>query len=543
MRHKILIAVVAGLIMAGISALVVSGSSHNDAPLIAEDPTVNNTDVYAFVSTEKGRSDYITLMANYIPMEEPGNGPTHYRFSDQALYEIMVDVDGDAQEDITYQFQFENNVANGNTILYNAGKIGLPSDPSDPSSQYENLNVQQSFTLTEIVAAGDHDDDSSDDGGEMRRTVLLKDARVAPANVGPVSTGTKPPLYEALADAAIHPIANGGKVFVGPRDEGFYIDLMGFFDLLNLRDPAFDTFSGFNVHSIALEIPKSQFAAAGDTDGIIGVWSSASRPRLTIRNEGGRPSGTSRSMVQVSRLGNPLVNELLMPLEHKDRFNATEPKDDGENFADFIINPASSQGAAALIPVLVGALNNPPDSCLTPVNERVDLDLVLLKGIPAGLLMLPGTQDTQQEGGPVQADMLRLNFDVPVAADPHPLGVFGGDVAGFPNGRRVGDDVADIFARAGAGAVLELLDEKNDLCLASLEVTDNVQENDVEYLDSFPYLGTPHEAYNHGHDHGKGPSAMIMSTNAALIGGGLLLGGVFAWRRRKDSHNDSEVSD
>ena len=545
MKHKVFIAMVAALIMAGISAIVVSGSSHNDAPLAAEDPTANNTDVYAFVSTEAGRSDFISLIANYIPMEEPGNGPTHYRFSDQVLYEIMVDVDGDANEDITYELEFKNNVVNGNTILYNAGKIGLPPDPSDPSSQYENLNVQQSFTLTEVAAASRKDDGSSDDDkgkrGTKRRTVLLQDARLAPANVGPNSTGT-PAEYEALAEAAIHPIADGGKVFVGPRDEGFYIDLMGFFDLLNLRDPAFDTFSGFNVHTIALEIPKSRFVEAGDTDGIIGTWASASRPKLTLRRSDGRPPTGSKKMVQVSRLGNPLVNELLMPLEHKDRFNATEPKKDAKNTADFIVNPASSQSAAALIPVLIDFLDTNLGPCNTPVDNRFDLDLILLKGIPAGVLGLPGTQDTQQADGPVTADMLRLNFNVPPSADPSSLGVFGGDLAGFPNGRRVGDDVPDIFARAGAGAVLELLDPVANDCPISLLVSDNVQENDVDYLDSFPYLGTPHEAYVHEHSH-SGYSTTIMSTSAALIGGGILLGGVFAWKRRKDSSEDlPEVS-
>lgn len=198
------------------------------------------------------------------------------------------------------------------------------------------------------------------------------------------------------------------------------------------------------------------------------------------------------------------------------------------------------------MPFLVNFIDVNAGGCLTPVDNRFDLDLILLKGIPAGVLGLPGNQDTQQEDGPVTADMLRLNYNVEPTngtSSFNPLGPFGGDPAGFPNGRRVGDDVPDIFARAGAGAVLELLDPAANQCPFSLEVSDGVQENDVEYLESFPYLGTPHEAYNHGHEHGSGPSAMVMSASAALIGGGVLLGGVFAWRRRKDSHSDSEVSD
>ena len=323
---KPLIGVAAALVVAGASVLTVAGSSHNDAPLIAEDPTANNTDVYAFVSTDPTRSDYVTLIANWIPMEAPGNGPTHYRFSDNVLYEIMVDVDGDAEEDVTYQFEFENNVVNGDTFLYNTGKIGVPG--TDPTAQYPNLNVQQSYELTEVT--GDRRTGDS--------TVLLSDARVAPAHVGPSSTGTVGE-YEALASAAIHTFGgDDSKVFVGPRDEGFYIDLMGFFDLLNIRGAgdAVDTFSGFNVHSIALEIPKTRFQAAGDTDGIIGVWASASRQKRTVLQGEGEPAANKGKWVQVSRLGNTLVNELLMPLDAKDLFNATEPRDDEE------ISPTSS---------------------------------------------------------------------------------------------------------------------------------------------------------------------------------------------------------
>ena len=514
---KPLIGVAAALVVAGASVLTVAGSSHNDAPLIVEDPTANNTDVYAFVSPD--RPDYVTLISNYIPMEAPGNGPTHYRFSDNVLYEIMVDVDGDAKEDVTYQLEFENNIVNGDTFLYNTGQIGVPDAAA--TAQYPNLNVQQSYDLTEVV--GDRRTGAS--------TVQLSDARVAPAHVGASSTGTKA-QYEVLADAAIHTFGgNDSKVFVGPRDEGFYIDLMGFFDLLNLRgkNQSVDTFSGFNVHSIALEIPKTRFQAAGDTDGIIGVWASASRPKITTLPGNGDPANTSGKWVQVSRLGNTLVNELLMPLDAKDLFNATEPKDDADNIADFIINPGDTQSPAAIVPLL-----NSVTGC-TPVNGRGDLELVLLKGIPAGVLGLPGNQDTQQPDGPVTADMLRLNFNVAPAAEANSLGVFGGDVAGFPNGRRVGDVVTDIFARAGAGAVLQLLGAID--CEGSLGVTDNVQENDVEYLDSFPYLGTPHQAYSHEHAHSTG-SMKVMGAGFGLLAGGLALGSVFVIKRRRDPMED-----
>jgi hypothetical protein len=526
MFTKVLAATSAVALVAGISLVTVSGSSHNDAPLIAEDPAVNNTDVYAFVSTQEGRGDYVTLMANYIPMQEPGNGPTHYRFSDKARYEIHVDTDGDAKDDLIYRFEFRNNVVNGNTILYNTAPIGLPPSPADPASQYTGLNLQQSYDLTEIwVEKNAH-------ASRERPTRLLTGARVAPANVGPVST----PDYEALAAAAVHTVGsapNEFKVFVGARDEGFYVDLMGVFDLFGgltgpTRDPK-DTFNGFNVHTIALEIPKSRFANAYDTDGIIGVWASASRPRITILGPGA-PSTDPRAgqFVQVSRLGNALVNELLMPLDKKDQFNASQPKDDVANgFPVLITDPETSQGPAAIIPLL-----DTITGC-TPGTGRVDLDLILLKGIPAGTLGLPGNQDTQQSGGPATAEMLRLNFNVAPSASPSPLGPFGGDPAGFPNGRRVGDDVVDVFARAGAGAVLELLGAID--CDVSLGISDGVQENDVPYLASFPYLGTPHQGYDHEHDHGSAVLLASLSIGAGLLFGGLALGSVLVQRRRRSS--------
>jgi hypothetical protein len=480
-----------------------SAASHRDAPLISQDPAADNTDVYAFVSTEQGRQDYVTLIANFIPLEEPGEGPNYYRFGDDVLYEVMVDVNGDAREDLTYQFDFQTRfgTVTPNTFLYNTGTIGLPPNPSDPASQYTNLNQTTSYTLREV--------EGSRRSG--KGALLLRNARVAPINVGPNSIDD----YEALADAAVHTTSKGVRVFAGPRDEGFYVDLMGNFDLLNLRNPGVDTTSGFNVHTVALEVPKSDFVKVGDKDDVIGVWSSASRQRTEVLRGDGRPSFTGGDYVQVSRLGNPLVNEVLLPLTAKDKFNASQPRNDAANFSSFIINPGNSQGPAALIPLLNGVTG------CTPTNGRADLDLALLKGIPAGVLGLPGNQDTQRKGGPVQADLLRLNYKVAPATDAYsPLGAFGGDVAGFPNGRRVGDDVLDIAARAAAGGVLHLLGAID--CPVSLGVSDNVQANDVDYLDHFPYLGLPHEGYNHDHDHSSLPMTSAVSMGLGAFG--LLIG-------------------
>ena len=491
-------------------------SSHRDAPLITEDPTADNTDVYAFVSPEPGRQDYVTLISNFIPLEEPGEGPNYYRFSDTAFYNIHVDTNGDARPDLTYEFDFTTKIGavTPNTFLYNTGKIGLPPSPGDPASQYTNWNQPTSYKLTQIHGSGGGGDDDDDDDNGTGRTVIVNNARIAPINIGPKSTGSQAE-YEALANAAVHNVG-GLRVFAGPRDEGFYVDLMGNFDLINVRDPGVDTTSGFNVHTIAIEVPKSLFQQAGDTDGIIGVWSSAERPKVTTLRDGGRPPSTSANYRQVSRLGNPLVNEVLLPLAAKDKYNATEPRRDAQNFRDLIVNPGNSQGGAALIPII-----NSLTGC-TPVNDRTDLELALLKGIPAGVIPgFPGNQDTQRANGPVVADVLRLNYNVAPAASPNILGLLGGDIAGFPNGRRVGDDVTDIDLKAAAGAVLHVLGAIN--CPASLTLTDNVSANDVPYLGTFPYLGTPHNGYNHDHDHSGLTSPSALAAGFGLLGLALAL--------------------
>jgi hypothetical protein len=450
-------------------------SSHRDAPLITEDPVADNTDVYAFVSTQPGRQDYVTIIANYIPLEEPADGPNYYRFSDNVLYEIDIDVDGDAKPDLKYLFSFDTKIQNGNTFLYNPGMIGLPPNPADPSSQYTNLNVQQSYKVVEYIGHSPH--------------VLIDRARVAPINIGPKSTGTMA-QYEALANAAIHTVGSAPReirVFAGPRDDGFYADLEGAFDLIDVRNPGVDQVAGYNVHTIALEIPKSRLVEAGDTDGRIGVWATANRRKVEVlREDGGQPI-RSGEWAQVSRLANPLVNEVLIPLKAKDRYNATDPDDDAANIRDFIVNPGTSQGPAALIPIL-----NSLTGC-TPVNNRTDLELALLTGIPGGVLPgFAGNHETQT-ASPTVADMIRLNYNIPPATTPNRLGLLGGDVAGFPNGRRVGDDVLDIDLKAAGGAILHVLGAIN--CAASLTLTDNVNGNDVPYLSTFPYLGTPHQGF------------------------------------------------
>jgi hypothetical protein len=461
-------------------------SSHRDAPLITEDPTADNTDVYAFVSTETGHSGFVTLISNWIPFEEPTEGPNYYRFSDHVLYKISVVVtdDGRLKNALTFELRFRTNVVNGNTFLYNTGLIGRPSNPADPASQYTNLNVQQSYTLTEVRADG-------------ARTVLLQDARVAPANIGPKSTGacgspatmTNCGHYVSLANDAIHTIPGTGgmRVFVGPRADMFFVDLIGNFDLINLRNPGVNSTQGFNVHSIALEIPKSRLDEVG-AGGIIGVWSSSSRMRVPVLREN---EEEGQDWVQVSRLGNPLVNEVLLPLRAKDQFNATTPAADDRLFADFIVNPGSSQGPLALIPILRSILG------CTVVNGRADLQAALLTGIPTGVV--PGFPGNFT--GATRSDLLRLNFTIaPTAVDPnnpgtHRLGLLGGDAAGFPNGRRVFDDVVDIALNAAAG-VLQPLVGLGARCPGVGLLSENVPGPQVPILTTFPYLGIPLQGFS-----------------------------------------------
>lgn len=487
----------------------IEASSHREAPSITEDPTADNTDVYAFVSTESGRADFVTLIANWIPFQEPNQGPNYYRFSDNVRYAINVDTNGDAIADLIYQLDFRTiqGAITPNTFLYNVDRIGPPPNPGDPTSQYTNLNVPQSYTLTELrrpplssflppgVSLPPGAMIPPGVSGPTTTTVLLQNARTAPYHIGPRSTGTEAE-YAALADAAILPVAGvaGMRAFAGVRDEGFYIDLAAGFDLFNFRNPGVDGTSGVNVHTVALEIPKSRFAAAGDTDSRIGVWATASRRSAVAGLPLPITPPSAGGFVQVSRLATPLVNELLIPLRSKDVYNATEPRQDSVTIRDLIVNPGTSQGPAAFVPLL----NRLTGGC-TAVTNRADLEAIVLLGIPGGLVPgFPGNRETQT-ANPVPADLIRLNYSVAPAASPNRLGLLGGDIAGFPNGRRVPDDVTDIALRATGGELQPLVGLP--ACPPAATLTDRVDGNDRPYLSRFPYLAVPHQGYTHEHDH------------------------------------------
>jgi len=421
-------------------------SSHREAPLLAMDPMADNTDVYAFVSPDA--SDTVTLIANFIPFQKPDGGPNFYSFDPNVVYEIHIDNNGDAIEDITYQWRFTTEVRNTATFLYNTGTVTSLDDP--------DLNVRQFYRLTRI------------NGPPRTGTVTELSGRlpVPPPNIGPRST----PNYGGLG-GGIQSLPGNVTVFAGQRDEGFYVDL-GIFDLLGVGSGLVeDSTAGFNASTLAIRVPKSALARGGanpaspaDPNAIIGVWSTASRFATRTLSAGAQTH--SGALVQVSRLGNPLVNEAVIDLARKDAFNGIEPTSDSVAL-DRVTDPE--------VPKLLKLIFN-VDS---PAAPRNDLVTIFLTGIP-GL---------NQPANVRPAEMLRLNMAIPPTTSPNRMGVLGGDLAGFPNGRRVGDDVLDIVLQAAAGAT-PLTPAFNRFPNNALG--DGVGANDVPYLASFPYLGIPH---------------------------------------------------
>jgi hypothetical protein len=451
------------------SAPDATASSHREAPVISDDPAADNTDVYAFVSPD--RPDSVTIVANYIPLEEPAGGPNFAKFGDDVLYELHVENDGDSKDDITYQFRFKTQVRNGNTFLYNTGPITSLDDA--------DWNVRQTYSVTRVT--GDDED------GER----LGRNLPTPPVNIGPRST----PNYDALASAAVSTLPGGIKVFAGQRDDPFYVDLGSVFDLAGLRPfnpfhtiplgatPGVDGVAGYNTHTIAIQVPTSQLTTPGQPT--IGIYAGASRQKVTIIREDGRRD-TEGPWVQVSRLAEPLVNEVVIPLGQKDRWNGSEPEDDAQ-FAARYLTPEVTALENLLYPVLDDA----------PESNRGDLVAVLLTGVP-------GLNFT----GPVQADLIRLNTSIPPAAAPNRRGALGGDLAGFPNGRRLADDVVDIELRAfacGYGPVVGPLVEGFGFCGGNANRTpnnllgDGVDANEKSFLTTFPYVASPHQGYDHRH--------------------------------------------
>jgi len=451
-------------------------SSHREAPEISKDPVADNTDTYAFVSPD--RPDTVTIITNYIPMEDPAGGPNFFEFGDDVLYRINIDNNGDGRPNVYYDFRFTTEVGNPETILYNTGPIDSLDSP--------NFNRKQFYAVRETRR-----------GQEPR--LLERGLASPPCNVGIRST----PNYAALANSAIHDLEGGIKVFAGQRLDGFYIDLGSIFDLAALRPfqnlhliptPAahgVDTLRAFNVHTIAIQIPINRITRRRNfpknrmgPQAVVGVWASAYRQKGHYRSE--ERSWSSGPFTQVSRLGNPLFNELLVPMVRKDEWNRVTPAQES-SFVEYVAQPE----LAKLLPILYPGVF-PHLAALTA--DRADLLAILLTGVPPGII--PHFQNFMAA---TKADMLRLNVAIPPTApeDAHPNGILGGDLAGFPNGRRVFDNVVTVALQAIAGATYPLVDPSYTPDGAATLINDGVTiPGNVSYLDTFPYLDHPVSGYD-----------------------------------------------
>lgn len=482
-RETGLILIITGFVASLLLAGIASASSHREAPLVSGDPKADATDLYAFVSPDSPST--ATLIANYLPFEEPAGGPNFYSFDDNVLYEIKIDNDGDAKPDISYQFRFKTATVNPNTFLYNTGPITSLTDP--------HFNVRQTYTVTK-VEYGRKNRSGRDEGRDGERaTVLATNVPVPPTNIGPKST----PNYGALQAAAITPLSNGGKVFAGQSDDPFFVDLGGLFDLLTIRQlpgntgGGVDGLKGYNVQSIAIQVPISDLTKDGkkpvnatSSNAVVGVWTTASRQTMKVLRQGrGRDdlgSDYSGNWVQVSRLGAPLVNEVVIPLKDKDLWNSSKPENDAQ-FAEYVANPELGGLLNALYGIVV-----PPQGAFGTPSQRDDLEAVFLTGI----------QGLTQPKNVTPSEELRLNLAVAPAANPNSLGVVGGDTQGFPNGRRLADDVTDIEIKAVAGAAYPLFHPTFTPDPLAAKLGDGVDANDAAFRTTFPYLALPWNGYD-----------------------------------------------
>jgi hypothetical protein len=449
-------------------------SSHSEAPLISQDPRADNTDLYAFVSPDN--TNTVTMIANYIPLETAASGPNFPSFDDSVLYEIKIDNNGDGRDDISYQFRFTTTTRNPNTFLYNVGPISSLTDT--------NWNRPQTYTVSKVTFKPN---------GNPSKPVLIGSGTTPPDNIGPRST----PNYNALAAAAITNLPGGIKVFAGQRKDPFFVDLGSIFDLAGLRPfnpfhlipepmaPGVDTLAKNNVHSIVLQVPISDVVQIPKTT--IGIYASASRQKKTIVNSDGTNSGEG-PWVQVSRLGNPLINEVLIPLGQKDMWNRSEPEDDAQ-----FDNRYTTSEVAGLENLLYGSVLQP-----VATTGRTDLRLLFETGVP-------GLNYT----GPVLSDLLRLNTAIKPgvngacpggtasSAAPDRLAVLDADLCGFPNGRRLEDDVVDIDLRGigqGYGSFLNTAFGLPNLS-PNNQLGDGVDASSVPYTHTFPYEAAPLQGY------------------------------------------------
>jgi len=460
------LAVTAGLLMGTFGAGFVGASSHREAPLTSNDPAADTTDMYVFRSPDAPTT--VTAIMNVSPFGKPEQGPNFYLFDPSVRYSMHITQDGGNTEDLRLDFNFRTDIR-GASSNYNGGPITALDDPDWFTRQFYSVDLVK--------------------GGQTTR--LGENLPVPPANIGPKST----PNYNQLANAAIVNIPSipGGKVFAGPRDDPFYIDIGAVFDLLNIRKVpgnaggGVDNLAGFNVLSIAVQLPiaavvrpECNMSNPDDMNCVVGMWITTSRPTTRVLRGEDAPNH-SGDLVQVSRLSAALVNETIVPTAMKDAFNASEPKNDAR-FLPLVQDPLPAKDINMVFGIPV------------PPAPRQDIVTIFLTGIP-GLNQPPDVQP---------AEIAHLNLAIPVTAQPSRLGLLGDDKQGYPNGRRLTDDVVDISFRALAGGTPFTPDfnkAPNNL------LGDGVDQNDMAFLSTFPYLAAPHQGFEHAHDRGTSASA------------------------------------
>ena len=516
MRKKMLLGAVSGLVMVALTSPALS-SSHREAPAITESPKVDNTDLYAFRSYEPGREAYVTLIANFQPGENPGDGPNYYTMDPDAIYEIHVDNTGDGVEDLTYQFKFTNTLKGdtGKTITVGGKTLPIPLRQIGPiaAPNDANLGEDESYTVTQIT-------NNRRTGGRGTVTNAAGGSFLKPFDNAGNKTIANYPGYASqfVYNAAIPGCASQGRVFAGQRAEYFAVNLGPIFDLVNFvpiegdNDPVYGNGSPFpggitqsqdnqeligkkNVTSVAIEVPIACLTGTGN--GVIGVWSTASLPQAKLNKPNANyksPALHGGAYTQVSRLGMPLVNEVVIGVPQKDQFNASKPTQDGA-LADYVTNPTFPALLDALFRGAVNATLGTSFTNLAPTNfPRNDLVATFLTGI-ASLNQLKTV---------TASEMLRLNTGVTPTprGSQHPLGVVGNDLAGFPNGRRPGDDTVDIVLRVAMGRLchpVPIAGKMTDLGLCKpadaptglVAFTDGAPSSASNILNAFPYLNPP----------------------------------------------------
>lgn len=459
------LSLLAALVASVIAVSLSSGSSHREAPNISLDPAADNTDTYAF--TAKDAPGALTVAANWIPGQVAANGPNFFRFDDRAAYYINIDNTGDGRPDVRYRYTFRTKV-NPTGYQHSVPQVTSLNDADLKQKEFYDV-VRETYRR-----------------GKLRSSKRVgRGLRVAPSNVGSKTM----PDYSALANEAIRTLPGGVKVFVGQRDEPFFVDLGATFDSINLRVPTGnagggkDDFSGQNINSIVMQIPerlvtknRRPVSSPDAANAVVGVWASTDRRRIQVTNADsnrgrapsqqprGRKARRAPKFVQVSRVGMPFVNEFISPAARKDLYNRRTPAGDQQLLGRFALKPELARFINEQFPIV----NAPEDN-------RTDIVQVFLQG-------LPGVNQHKGIKGPPAVDTLKLNLGTPPAAGAeNRFGVIGGDMAGFPNGRRLGDDFVDIELQVVAGFL------KGN----KVPVGDGVDRNDKEFLSTFPYLAAP----------------------------------------------------